>query len=595
MSIGLKNLNSKSLLLQLNSVWEKIRRKILDYFPQQWYTVTKFSVLAVCHGLREAVVYDKVPEKAGMKMSIFDRFVSKEAGEQKKNSLFPAPSKKVPSELDAAAAEAKAQYPDDSETVDSFVRVLIQSSKARRKKALEGEQKPMKAEAHFFLAEDRLSAYACVFPPENGGDGITLEEFLRDIHYEGITYGLLEEEIPQEFSRGYFHIFPVARGKLPQMGEDGKVTELFRRRKQMRLDVENGDQVDFREDVPLQPIRKGTVICLIYPPRPGTDGMDVTGLELPCPETVSAYIPQGKNIVLDKGGRALSAGVDGILYIENDLFCIHEQKIIDGDLSQFQGTLQISGNLYIGGNVDGGVDITASGDIVINGKIRRARVTSTCGTIRVQQGIYGTTDKTFLTAAGQIQSPVVEGAEIDTGTNVISEMISNSVIRCGGTVYAMAGRGMIVNSMIQAGDSILCVRIGNLSGGCCQFSIGYPPNIPESWEQITTELTQAQATIKKLWEPITILRKKGSHISDGEQSVLNQLVEQRELYLERVETLKTELNTVNQVLDKKSGSKIQCEKLYPQLEVRIGRLTEKITTVEENCNIHVVANSIHLT
>lgn len=526
-------------------------------------------------------------------MSIFDRFVSREAGEQKKSSFFPA--QKAVSELDAAAAEAKAQYPDDGDTVDSFVRVLTQASKARRKKALEAGQKPMKAEAHFFLAEDRLSAFACVLPPENGGDGVTPEELLNDLRYEGITYGLLEQEISEKLSLGYFHIFPVARGKLPQMGEDGKVTELFRRCIQTRLEVENGAQVDFSEDIPLQPIRKGTVICLISPPRAGINGMDVTGLELPCPETVSAYIPQGNNVVLDKGGRALSAGVDGILYIDNDRFCIHEEKIIDGDLSEFQGTLEISGNLYINGDVDCGADITASGDIVINGQIRRAQVVSTNGTIRVQKGVFGTSQKTFLTAGGQIQSPVLEGAEIDAGSNVVSERISDSVIRCGGTVYAMGGRGMIVNSTIQAGGSILCMRIGNLSGGCCRFSVGYPPNVPESWEQATAELAQAQATTKKLWESIAILRKKGSRISDGEKSVLDQLVEQRELYLKRLETLKAELNSANQVLDKKSGGRIQCEKLYPLLEVRIGRSTEKITTEEENCNIHIVANSIHLT
>lgn len=527
-------------------------------------------------------------------MSIFDRFVVKETGEQKKSSFFPAPSKKIYSELEAAATEAKEQYPDDCGTVDGFVCALMDSYKARRKKALEGEQGPMKAAPHFFLAEDRLSAFACVFPPENGGDAITVEEFLRDLHYEGITYGLLEKEIPRELALGYFHIFPVARGKLPQMGEDGKVTELFRRRKQMRLEVEDGDQVDFSEDVPLQPIRKGTVICLIYPPRAGIDGMDVTGLQLSCPEAVSAYIPQGRNIILDKGGRALSAGVDGLLYIEDDQFCVHEQKVIDGDLSEFQGTLQISGNLYIGGNVDGGVNITASGDIVIKGKLHQARVVSTSGTIRVQQGVYGASGKTYLTAAGQIQAPVLEGAEVDAGTNVISEMISGSVIRCGGTVYAMSGRGMILNSTIRAGDSILCTRIGNLSGGSCQFSVGYPPNIPEAWERITAELAESQATVKKLWDSITILRKKGSHISDGEKSVLDQLVEQRELYVGRMETLKTELNTVNQVLGKKSQGRIECEKLYPALEVRIGRLTEKITTSEEDCNIHVVSNSILL-
>lgn len=526
-------------------------------------------------------------------MSIFDRFGSKEVGEQKKNSFFSA--QKTVSKLDAAVAEARAQYPDDGDTVNNFARILMQASKARRKKAQEADQSPLKAEAYFFLAKDRLSAFACVLPPENGGDGLTVEEFLSDLNCEGITYGLLEKEIPEQLLLGYYHIFPVARGKLPQLGEDGKVTDLFRRRQKTRLEVTDGSQVDFSGEIPLQPIRKGTVICLISPPRAGIDGMDVTGQELPCPETVGAYIPQGRNVVLDKGGRALSAGADGILYSENNQFCIHEEKIIEGGLSQFQGSLEISGNLYIGGDVDGGTEVTASGDIVINGKVCQARVVSTYGTIRVQQGVFGTGEKTVLTAAGQIQSPVLEGAELDAGDSVISELISNSVIRCGGTVCATGGRGMIVNSSIQAGGSILCRRIGNLSGGSCRFSIGYPPNIPESWVQITSELAQAQATTKKLWESITILRKKSSHISDEEKSVLDQLLEQRELYLKKTETLKAKLNTVNQVLDKKSSEKIRCEKLYPVLDVRIGKLTEKITTEAEECNIHSASNSIYLT
>lgn len=219
--------------------------------------------------------------------------------------------------------------------------------------------------------------------------------------------------------------------------------------------------------------------------------------------------PQGKNTVLSRGGQALTASVDGILYIENDQFCIHEQKIIDGDLDHFQGTLQISGNLYIGGNVDGGVNVEASGDIVINGKMGQAHVTSKGGTILVQQGIYGTKGKTFLSAARQVQSPVMEWAEIGAGTSVISRTISNCEICCEGTVYAMTGRGMIIGSLIRTGDSILCLRIGNLAGGRCQFSVGYPPHSPETWNRIKSELVEVQATIKKLWATITDLRKKG--------------------------------------------------------------------------------------
>lgn len=525
-------------------------------------------------------------------MSVFDRFTPKQTDGQKKKPFFS--TSRASAELDEAGAEAKEQWPDDSKTVENFVWDLKRSCKDRHKKALDGDLGPMKAEARFFLSPDRLCAYACVLPPENGGAGITLEEFLGDMHYEGIVHGVLREEIQRQFARGYFHIFPVARGTAPQAGEDGKVTELFQRRRHMRLDVQNGSEVDFGEDIPLQPIRKGAVICLIRPPRAGKDGKDVTGTVLPSPQAVSAYVPQGRNIELGRGGQALVASVDGILYIENEQFCIHEQKIIDGDLNQFQGTLQVSGNLYIGGDVDSGADVTASGDIVINGKVYQARITSTDGIIRVQKGIYGTSGQTFLGSASQVQSPVVESAEINAGTSVIAETISNSVIRCDGTVYAMTGRGMIVNSEIRAGDSVLCLRIGNLAGGRSRFSVGYPPHIPEAWERARAELAQTQSVMEKLWGTITILRKKGSRISDDEKLILERLVEQRTLYLDRQETLKTELRVLNKALDKKSKGRIRCEKLYPFLDVQIGRLTEEIITIEENCSIHAEENSILL-
>lgn len=529
-----------------------------------------------------------------MEVSIFNRFVSGETGGQERKTFPTTPYRRMSSELDASGKEMKAQYPEDSRTVDAFVGKLKETCRARYKKALDGNMAPMKAEARFFLSEDRMTAYACLLQPENGGDGISFGDFLEDMHYEGINYGILQEDIQREFELGYLHIFPVARGKLPQMGEDGKVTELFQRRRNMRLEVQNGSEVDFGQDVQLQPIRKGTIICLIRLPRAGTAGMDITGQELPSPQVADAAVPQGKNTEISRGGQALTASVDGILYIENDRFCIHEQKIIEGDVDQFQGTLQVSGNLYIEGNVDGGVVIEASGDIVINGKMGQARVTSTGGTIRIQQGIYGTEGQTSVTAACQVQSPVMEWAQIDAGTSVIAETISNSTIRCGSTVYAMTGRGMIVDSQIRAGDSVLCLRIGNLAGGRSYFSVGYPTRVPETWERLRSELTEVQSTLEKLWKSITKLRKKGTRISDGEKMVLEQLVEQRDIYVEKREALTAELRNVNKALDRKSKGRIRCETLHPFLHVQIGRLTEKITTVEENCNIHMEENHIFL-
>lgn len=525
-------------------------------------------------------------------MSIFDRLVSKVTDEPDQKPTPPTPYRRLLSELEQAGEDAKELYPDDSGTVDAFVASLKEVCKARRKKPPEAGQRPVKGQAQFILSEDRMCAYACLLPPENGGEELTLEEFLEDLHYEGITGGVLQDEIPEQFSQGCLRIFPVARGKHPWAGEDGKVTELFRRCGSIRLEAQG--ELDFRQDIQLQPIRKGAVICLIRLAKPGIDGMDVTGQPLPSPPVTEAQVPQGKNTAIGRGGRALTASVDGMLYIDHERFCIHEQKIIDGDLNQFQGTLQISGNLYIGGNVDGGVEIEASGDIVINGKVGQTRITSLNGTIRVQQGIYGTQDRTILSAARQVQALVVEHAQLKAGSNVVAEMISNSAICCGGTVYAMTGRGMIAGSTIQAREDVRCLRVGNLAGEPSRFSVGYPPGAPEDWSRMKNELTQVQATIKKLFTTIADLRRKGPRMTDGEKSVLERLVEQRDLYSQRREVLTAELSALDEVLAQKSTGRIQCAQLCPQLDVQIGRLTEAVITAEENCDIHAVGNRILL-
>lgn len=408
-------------------------------------------------------------------MSIFDYFASKTTGELEQKPLSPTPYRKLASALNQAGEDAKARYPDDGETIDAFVRALKELCKARCRRPSDADPQPIKAAAQFFLSKDRMRAYACLLPPENDGAGITLEEFLEEMHYEGINYGILHQDIQEEVGCGYLRIFLTARGTLPQAGEDGKVTELFQRCEKACLDGQADGLVDFSQDIPMQPIQKGAVICAIQPPVEGTDGSDVTGQALSCPQSGSAYIPQGENTAVREDGQALTASVDGILYVKDGLFCVQEQTLVDGDLSRLQEPWKVSGDLYVQGDVDGGAVIVATGNIVIGGKVKRARITSVEGTIRVQQGIYGADGGTFLSAARQVQSPVIEQAEVSAGVSVIAETIVNGTIHCDGTVYAMTGRGMITGSLIRAGDSILCLNVGNLAGDRNRFSVGYPP------------------------------------------------------------------------------------------------------------------------
>lgn len=527
-------------------------------------------------------------------MSIFDYLAQKTADDQDGKRFSPTPYRKLSAALDAAADAARAQYPEDGQTMDRFVKDLKEVCRARWKRASADGGQPLHGAARFVLTKDRMRAYACLLPPENGGNDLALEGFLAELQSQGISCGILRETLPQELDRGCLRIFPVARGTLPTPGTEGCVTELFPRREKLCLDVPSGGKIDFHQNLPIQPIRKGTAICRIQPPTAGTEGSDVMGNTLPCRQPDSVPIPQGDNTAVSLDGLALIAAADGMLYAQDERFCVQEQRILDTGTEPLPASLKVSGDLCLIGDVDGGAVVEASGDIVISGKLGTGRVTSTGGSIRVQQGVSGEQGQTFLVAARQVQAPVLERAEISAGACVIAESIAGCAIHCDGTVYALSGYGTIKGSLIRAGDSVLCLQIGGPEGERSHFSVGYPPHSPESWNQLRTELAQAKSMVKKLWTTITELRKKGSRITEMEKSVLDQLVEQRNLYLKKQESLAAELAILDKVLDKKSSGRIRCEKLHPVLDVQIGRQTQAITTMEEHCNIRVADNRIFL-
>ena len=99
-------------------------------------------------------------------------------------------------------------------------------------------------------------------------------------------------------------------------------------------------------------------------------------------------------------------------------------------------------------------------------------------------------------------------------------------------------------------------------------------------------MAKIQPTIDMLWDTVTNLRRKSSRLSEGEKLLLAQLVEQRKLYTEKQEALTLELRALHKELEKKTKGRIRCEKVYPSLEIQIGRLKEEISLEEENCNIH---------
>jgi len=504
-------------------------------------------------------------------------------------------------------AADKAKYPEDVETIEAFSKFL--QSELENWSTAEPEEKPSDdvsqedasanrpprdGEVRFYLSQDRMKAFACLLPPRNGGKELDTENFKTQAHYEGITSGLLMEEMWSQLrAKDYLHIFPMAQGKAPKEGVDGTITELFQCQESTTLEVPSDSIIDFASMGTVHAVKKDDVLCRITPPQPGEDGMDVTGRVLPCRETVSAKLLFGQNTSISEDGLSLLASKDGLLYKEDGKICVAHQTIINDDLSSYKGVLHANSSLYITGNVLGGVAVEAEGDILIGGQVLDAKLTSVKGCIRVQKGVNGSEEESVVLKAGQqVQAPFIENANIEAGSDIITERLVNCRTRCNGIVNAKGGRGMIVGGDIQAADKVVCRRIGNVSGQATRLSVGCAPGAVSQWEDKKKELTMVQETLDKLWNHIGKLRNGKIRSSDEEKAVLNQLVEQRDLYDQKRSAIKEEIKELEQELKAATRGCVLCEEIFPPTELQIGRYRKEFTAAESNCSIHVVSGEI---
>lgn len=488
----------------------------------------------------------------------------------------------------AANVEAdKKQYPEDRENIERIFEALNQRYKKDAMIFLV-HNGPENAAASFFMSEDRLRAYACVFPPRNGGADVNLEGFLSKMRYEGITHGILKDEIRRKIeARDYLHIFPIAAGEAPQDGRDGEMEELYGRRPEPDLAAADEGAADFSEGGFVDPVGVGDMICRVLPPKPGHGGKDVAGQPLACRAGVPARLPRGRNTGVGAGGLALVAEKEGILYFRDGVFCVRPAKLIDGGLSGVIVPLRFKGDVYVGGDVSDGVTLEASGSIFIGGAVRHARVLSTQGSIWVREGVSGAEGETSLRAAGQIRTPTIENASVEAGGDLFAQMIANSSVVSGGTVNVLGGGGTIVGGYIQALRQVVCQRIGNSTGTRCQIMVGCDPQIVAEWDQNHTAMADTQKVLATLWENITNLRRIETRLNAEQKSVLNKLLEQRTLYEEKRDSLKKEREVLREQMKAARSGRVKCHELFPTLEIRLGERKGEVKSHEMECDIHL--------
>jgi len=479
--------------------------------------------------------------------------------------------------------EDRARYPEDWERWRPFLQTL--------RGALEGykelkAEEPVDASARFFVTEDRMFAYACVLPPMDGGKELAPAAFDRAMKRNGISAGI-DKEISRSVleKKQYLHLFPVARGRLPQDGTDGSSEYLFQPQPVFQVDVREGTTADFSDPHPVQLIRRGEPLCLITLPTPGQDGTDVTGWKLPCRPGSPVEVPVGHNTKISEDGRRLEATEDGAVFVKDGEFFVQTACLRSGGIHQDDDLVWLT---YVDGDVTEGVRIESTSSILVMGEIRGAEIHSS-GSVRAQKGIG---KGSVIAAKGQVLAPVIQGAVIESGKDVFAEAVLDSDLSVGGNVFVLGGEGVIRGGLVRARDRVECIRIGDATRERNQFFVGWSPELTGEIDRLSGELDEAQKTLDKLRKNVLNLRMAGEALSQEKRELLAQLTEQKELYEARVAELDGLLKAAKEKLRAARSGQVICKEMNPVTVVQIGDRTGEFNFRDTNCNIHVYAGQV---
>ncbi len=491
--------------------------------------------------------------------------------------------------LRESAARCKAEFPDEAETIDAFAAALEREWKTNFSGTAREAGEPESAYVRLILSEDRMTLFACLFPPRDGGPALTAEQLREQLRQDGAVFGV-QDDFLKENAENYFCIFPAAKGLPPRDGVDAALNELFERTEDRPVEAEEGAEIDYAPERPVQSVREGEAVCTLDPAVPGWDGRDVTGNAIPSHQAVERELCAGENTKVTGDGRRLIAQTDGIVCFRDGKFHVRPVALISGSVTTPRGSCKIRKSLVITGDAGGGVVVNAGGDIIIFGEVRDATVCSNGGSVRVQGGIAGQPGKTVVRAARQVQAPRIANAAVEAGGSVFAQSISDSEILSGASVFVQGEEGAVSGGQVQAMRLVQCARLGETSP--VRVIVGRTLAEEAESERLQKESAEIEELLAALWKRIGELRRAGRFMNDEQKALLDRLVEQRALGERRAEELKARRKELSERRRAGNAGRVVCARLYPGTEVRIGPASMTFRQQEDNCNIRLMGEGL---
>ena len=433
---------------------------------------------------------------------------------------------------------------------------------------------------------DKMSAFVRFIPPSEGGNRMSMDDFIKDLKFRNISFGLKEQNLRSHFSTSgiYCTDLMVAEGQAPVQGNDAKIEYCFNTDNHKRPTHREDGTVDFFQMTTINQVKKGDLLARIIPEKPGISGHDIYNQEIKPRDVRKEYLKFGRNIELSEDKLTITSMVDGhVSLIDDKVFVNDVYQVKAVDVST--GNLDYEGSIQVDGNVMENFEVKAGGNVFVNGLVEGAKIIAG-GNIIIAKGMNGM-QKGFLKAGGDVVVKFLENTRVVAGGYVEAEAIMHSRVSAGSDVRVEGRRGVIVGGYVQAGVKIISKTIGAGMGASTILEVGVNPLIKTQYSRMQKALEDHTKTVKNAQVILDNFKEK---IAKGFQYNESQLKYMRSV-AKLVEEKGAELNQMNQrmerfraMMDIQKLAEVEVNnEIYPGTTIIIGDASRTIQSSYHYC------------
>ena len=435
------------------------------------------------------------------------------------------------------------------------------------------------------VAPDLMSACITI-TAAYGGKAVTAAQIIEALRGQNVVSGILYDEIDKAVVEKVVHKREVARGSLPQPGEDTQFISLVPEIRERCPQTDDTDNVDYRNMGGIVSVKAGDPLMRRHPATKGTPGENILGTPIPTTDgNDMGFATNLSGTAFAEGDPDLLLAAISGLPVQVDHGVMVEPVINLKNIDLSSGNLHFEGTVNIAGDVKSGMEVKATGDVIIGGVVEAARVEAG-GDVEIKGGVIGQSEVrnpkgelnpeiSSIHAGGSVTAQFAENACITAGRDIkIREVAMKSELTAGNEI-AVGEQGMkkghIIGGICRATTLVHAIIAGSPANVVTRIEVGVDPAVSEKLSIVKQQLADKEKRQEETAKTLAYIRDNPSKVDAG-------MARLKERVYDLMQAEITELNGQKKRLQKRlelvNNARIEIERtVYFGVHIMVGDKT----------------------